>query len=162
MPNKCSSRNFNSYLENKILPGDTFPIQTRCHTLTHPTIGPLFGSFKQQNDFFFCPDRLYNAMLHNNAINVGLNMKAVKYPKVGIQLSSVDKTETMPGSNNTLKNLINPSSLPAYLGLRNPEKQGDGSSDEQWNATPIIAYYDILGISPFYSKSILCQRRGRR
>ena len=131
-------------LKIKVLPGDTFPIQTRCHTLTHPTIGPLFGSFKQQNDFFFCPDRLYNAMLHNNALNVGLNMKAVKYPKVGIQLSGADKTETMPGSNNTLKNLINPSSLPAYLGLRNPEKQGDGSGDEQWNATPIIAYYDIF------------------
>ena len=50
-----------------VLPGDTFPIQAKCHTLTHPTIGPLFGSFKQQNDFFFCPIRLYNAMLHNNA-----------------------------------------------------------------------------------------------
>ena len=128
----------------KVLPGDTFPIQTRCHTLTHPTIGPLFGSFKQQNDFFFCPDRLYNAMLHNNALNVGLNMKSVKYPKVGIQLSGADKTKSMPGSNNTLKNLINPSSLPAYLGLRNAEKQGNGSGDEQWNATPIIAYFDIF------------------
>lgn len=128
----------------KVLPGDTFPINTRCHTLTHPTIGPLFGSFKQQNDFFFCPDRLYNAMLHNNALNVGLNMKSVKYPKVGIQLSGVDKTKSMPGSNNTLKNLINPSSLPAYLGLRSPEKQGNGKNDEQWNATPIIAYFDIF------------------
>ena len=27
--------------------------EVSCHTLTHPTIGPLFGSFKQQNDFFF-------------------------------------------------------------------------------------------------------------
>ena len=131
-------------LKLKVLPGDTFPIQTRCHTLTHPTIGPLFGSFKQQNDFFFCPDRLYNAMLHNNALNVGLNMKNAKYPKVGIQLSSVDKISSMPGSGGTLKNLINPSSLPAYLGLRSPEKQGDGTSDEQWNATPIIAYFDIF------------------
>lgn len=128
----------------KVLPGDTFPIQTRCHTLTHPTIGPLFGSFKQQNDFFFCPDRLYNAMLHNNALNIGLNMKSVKYPKVGINLSGANKTRTMNGSNGTLKDLINPSSLPAYLGLRNPEKQGDSSSDEQWNATPIIAYFDIF------------------
>jgi hypothetical protein len=131
-------------MKTKVLPGDTFPIETRCHTLTHPTIGPLFGSFKQQNDFFFCPDRLYNAMLHNNALNVGLNMKSVKYPKIGIELSAADKTMSMRGSNGTLKNLINPSSLPAYLGLRNPEKQGDGSGDEQWNATPIIAYFDIF------------------
>lgn len=37
-----------------LLPGDTFPISTRAHVLTHPTVGPLFGSFKMQNDFFFC------------------------------------------------------------------------------------------------------------
>jgi hypothetical protein len=131
-------------LKLKMLPGDTFPIQTRCHTLTHPTIGPLFGSFKQQNDFFFCPDRLYNAMLHNNALGIGLNMKAVKYPKVEIVLDNINRNNTMPGSNGTLKDLINPSSLPAYLGLRGPEKFNSDSYSETWNATPIIAYFDIF------------------
>ena len=81
-----------------LLPGDTYPIQTRCHTLTHPTIGPLFGSFKQQNDFFFCPIRLYNAMLHNNALNIGLDMKKVKFPVIKIDASdSVSYTHlTLP------------------------------------------------------------------
>ena len=63
-----------------MMPGDTFEINTRCHTLTHPTVGPLFGSFKQQNDFFFCPIRLYQAMLHNNTLNIGLDVKSVKLP----------------------------------------------------------------------------------
>lgn len=30
------------------------------------------------------------------------------------------------------------------MGLRSPEKQGDGTGDGQWNATPIIAYFDIF------------------
>ena len=28
-------------LYHLLLPGDTFPIETRCHTLTHPTIGVI-------------------------------------------------------------------------------------------------------------------------
>ena len=28
-------------MKELILPGDTYAIQTRCHTLTHPTIGTL-------------------------------------------------------------------------------------------------------------------------
>lgn len=131
-------------LKLKMLPGDTFPINIRCHTLTHPTIGPLFGSFKQQNDFFFCPDRLYNAMLHNNALNVGLNMKTVKYPKVVIATESIDRSTTMKGSGGTLKDMINPSSLPAYLGLRAPDKAYSADVSTTWNATPIIAYFDIF------------------
>ena len=97
-------------MKQLVLPGDTFPIQTRCHTLTHPTVGPLFGSFKQQNDFFFCPIRLYNAMLHNNMLNVGLNISKVKFPVVDIKNDSFDQSSTMPGSNGTLKNQIHPSS----------------------------------------------------
>lgn len=131
-------------LKLKMLPGDTFAINIRCHTLTHPTIGPLFGSFKQQNDFFFCPDRLYNAMLHNNALNIGLNMKTVKYPKVAIATESIDRSTTMRGSGGTLKDMINPSSLPAYLGLRAPDKIDSADGSTTWNATPIIAYFDIF------------------
>ena len=110
-----------------VQPGDTFPIQTRCHTLTHPTIGPLFGSFKQQNDFFFCPIRLYNAMLHNNALNIGLDMKQVKFPYVRLTTSNwVD--EYLDGSANTLKKEVHPSSLLSYLGykrLRNEDSDQD-------------------------------------
>ena len=64
------------------LPGDTINIQLDSKIMTHPTIGPLFGSFKFQADVFTCPIRLYNAMLHNNAVGVGLDMKKVKLPKL--------------------------------------------------------------------------------
>lgn len=129
-------------LVEKILPGDTFPIQTRCHTLTHPTIGPLFGSFKQQNDFFFCPDRLYIAMLHNNALNAGLNMKNVKYPQFEVDASEYDLNKKMIGSNGSLARMVHPSSLPAYLGFRNVQK--DNTKIWKWNGIKLCMYFDIF------------------
>lgn len=130
-------------LKLKMLPGDTFPISTRCHTLTHPTIGPLFGSFKQQNDFFFCPDRLYQAMLHNNALNIGLDMKKVKYPIYTINLSKFDDSKKMEGSNGSLLKMIHPSSLLFYLGYKNLKIN---PNQESWsgNVTPVIGYFDIF------------------
>lgn len=128
-----------------VLPGDTFPIETRCHTLTHPTVGPLFGSFKQQNDFFFCPIRLYNAMLHNNTLNIGLDMKQVKFPKIEIPKGSWDTKQTLKGSNGSLKKEVNPSSLPSYLGVKSlQKKENEGSSCVIDNAIPFLAYYDIF------------------
>lgn len=130
-------------MKELVLPGDTYSIQTRCHTLTHPTVGPLFGSFKQQNDFFFCPIRLYNAMLHNNALNIGLDMKKVKFPYVRLDTSNISD-EYLEGSGETLKKDVNPSSLPSYMGykaLRTPEgEQGRG----QIQVLPIIMYFDIF------------------
>ena len=132
-------------MKELLLPGDTYPIKTRCHTLTHPTIGPLFGSFKQQNDFFFCPIRLYNAMLHNNALNIGLDMKKVKFPIIEIPKGHWDTKQTMVGSNGSLKKEVNPSSLPAYLGVRSlQKKENEGSSCIINNAIPFLAYYDIF------------------
>ena len=132
-------------LKHLILPGDTFPIQTRCHTLTHPTIGPLFGSFKQQNDFFFCPIRLYNAMLHNNTLNIGLDMKKVKLPQIEIPKGRWDTKQSLKGSNGSLKKEVNPSSLPAYLGVKSlQKKENEGSSCIINNAIPFLAYYDIF------------------
>ena len=130
-------------MKQLVLPGDTFPIETRCHTLTHPTIGPLFGSFKQQNDFFFCPIRLYNAMLHNNALNIGLDMKQVKFPYVRLTTSNWTD-EYLDGSANTLKKEIHPSSLLSYLGykrLRSEESDQDRGSIQ---VLPILMYYDIF------------------
>jgi hypothetical protein len=125
-----------------LLPGDTYPIQTRCHTLTHPTIGPLFGSFKQQNDFFFCPIRLYNAMLHNNTLNIGLDMKKVKFPVVKIDASDWDLEKKLKGSNDTLLRQIHPSSLLSYLGYKSLNKES--GTEFTWNITKALMYYDIF------------------
>jgi hypothetical protein len=129
-----------------LLPGDTYPIQTRCHTLTHPTVGPLFGSFKQQNDFFFCPIRLYNAMLHNNALNIGLDMKKVKFPYMRTGDKTRETDAYLPGSNETLLNQVNPSSLLGYLGwgsLQSSTNNG-GWEEEKWNFIKPIMYFDIF------------------
>ena len=130
-------------MKQLVLPGDTFPIETRCHTLTHPTIGPLFGSFKQQNDFFFCPIRLYNAMLHNNALNIGLDMKKVKFPYTMLDNRKVSQ-DYLEGSANTLRKQVHPSSLPFYLGYKalntDDAEQGRG----QIQLLPVIMYFDIF------------------
>ena len=130
-------------LKHLVLPGDTFPIQTRCHTLTHPTIGPLFGSFKQQNDFFFCPIRLYNAMLHNNALNIGLDMKKVKFPYVRLLTSNWEESY-LEGSANTLKKQVHPSSLPAYLGYKALSDQNSEEDRGSIQVLPILMYFDIF------------------
>lgn len=132
-------------LYHLLLPGDTFSIQTRCHTLTHPTIGPLFGSFKQQNDFFFCPIRLYNAMLHNNALNIGLNMKQVKFPIFPISYKLYTDKKKMDGSNESLLNEVNPSSLVAYTGVRSLSTLDPyGSNMKTYSCIKLMMYYDIF------------------
>lgn len=107
------------------LPGDTFEIDLQNKILTAPTIGPLFGSFKFQTDIFTCPIRLYNAMLHNNALNIGLDMKKVKLPKILMENQST-KGYFGETSTSSLKNLL--------------EYRDTGLL----NAVPVLAYYDIF------------------
>lgn len=130
-------------MKELLLPGDTYPIETRCHTLTHPTVGPLFGSFKQQNDFFFCPIRLYNAMLHNNALNIGLDMKQVKFPFVRLTNSKITQ-EYLEGSKGTLRKQVHPSSLPFYLGYKALNSEEAEQDRGQIQVLPIIMYFDIF------------------
>ena len=66
------------------MPGDTFAIEAEDKIMTHPTLGPLLGSFKFQMDVFTVPIRLYNAMLHNNTLNIGLDISKVNLPVAGM------------------------------------------------------------------------------
>lgn len=120
------------------LPGDTWDINLVEKVLTKPTTGPLFGSYKMQMDVFTCPIRLYNALLHNNALNVGLDMKQVKLPKFKISCPSACYPEKANG-NQWVQ--VNPSSIFAYLGRRGFTGKKQGIT---FNATPEIAYYDIF------------------
>ena len=110
------------FMKVLVLPGDTINIQLDSKIMTHPTIGPLFGSFKFQADVFTCPIRLYNAMLHNNALGVGLDMKKVKLPK--LKTTNGGKT----GS----------SSIWNYLGIKNI------NANEKVNAVPYLGCLDIF------------------
>lgn len=123
-----------------LLPGDTFPISTRAHVLTHPTVGPLFGSFKMQNDFFFCPIRLYNAMLHNNTLGVGLNMSKVKLPKCVVQKTWQNKW--LEGSNQTILKEVNPSSILYYLGEKRISTKNQ--QEQSFCALKLLSYFDIF------------------
>lgn len=119
---------------------DTFEIHLQSNVLTHPTIGPLFGSFKLQNDIFFCPIRLYNSWLHNNKTKIGLKMSAIKLPQWKFNVNSKRYYESEENLN-----MLNPSSLWCYLGLRGTGQiEGGGSADRDFNAVPAIAYYDIF------------------
>lgn len=115
------------------MPGDTFDIDIESHILTHPTVGPLFGSYKFQADVFVCPIRLYNALLHNNALNIGLNMSKVKFPKfVNVR------------GKNSKSGKWNNSSLLHYLGFKGTAKELQTEANVKTNAIPAIAYYDIF------------------
>ncbi len=125
--------------------GDTFDINIKEMVRTLPTNGPLMGSFKLQIDFFTAPIRLYNGLLHNNAIGVGLDMDKIKFPqfKISQYLNEWNKSEKQ----------ISPSSLTAYCGLRGLFKQNEvkvnkvmesNSGSRQINALPFLAYYDIF------------------
>ena len=107
--------------------GDTFDIDIDSNTLTHPTTGPLFGSFKLEHHIYTCPVRLYNSWLHNNRTKIGLNMEQVKLPQISVNIKTLSDT---PSNEEKQWIQVNPSCLLAYLGIRgyaNTPKNGEKS-----------------------------------
>lgn len=126
-------------------PGDTMEIDLTHQIITHPTIGPLFGSYKVQADVFQCPIRLYNAMLHNNALNIGLKMSDVKLPKIEVQLNESDVSYNEVAQ---IDRQISESCVLAYLGQRGYAGMVSNPVSKpltiKRNAVPLLAYYDIF------------------
>ena len=117
------------------LPGDNFEIDLEADIKTHPTVGPLFGSYKVQLDVFSCPIRLYNGKLHMNLLNIGLNMSEIKLPQILLEAD---------GSKTNDNDQINPSSLLSYLNIRGLGKsEVDDTVEREFNAIPYLAYWDI-------------------
>lgn len=122
--------------------GDTFDIDVDANVLTHPTTGPLFGSFKLEHHIYAAPVRLYNSWLHNNRTKIGLNMAQVKLPQIKVTLNSQYDLAT---TEEEQWNQVNPSCLLAYLGIRGfANMTGVDSKIVSKNALPILAYYDIF------------------
>lgn len=112
------------------LPGDTFDIELDTRIMTHPTIGPLFGNFKFQADVFTCPIRLYNAMLHNNTLNIGLDMSKVKLPTAGMWTKNYK---------------MGKGSLAEYMGVRKGPRDADSKLFKgDYQIIPFLAYYDVF------------------
>lgn len=121
------------------LPGDTFDIDIDTKVLTHPTVGPLFGSYKLQIDIFTAPFRLYNAMLHNNALNVGLDISKVKLP-------IYEETMVNDGTiEESTKLTYSSSSILTYLGQRTIRNwTSNNRKIIKGQAVPWLAYLDIF------------------
>ena len=122
---------------------DTFDINIESSVLTHPTTGPLYGSFKLENHLFFIPFRLYNSWLHNNRIGIGLDMSQIKLPQLHINLI---KLQDQPGEEEKQWSQVNPSCLLSYLGIK-----GYGGFDNTAkthvatkNAVKVLGYWDIF------------------
>lgn len=128
------------FMKKVLLPGDTFDIDLDVDVKTHPTIGPLFGSYKVQLDVFMVPIRLYHALLHNNELGIGLKMQSVKLPK--LRLSASRLTQQISDVNNAQ---TNPSCILRYLGITGVgNNRGEGDFPiREFNAVPFLAYWDI-------------------
>ena len=120
--------------------GDIIDIDIEANVLTHPTVGPLFGSFKLEHHVYTIPFRLYSSWLHNNRTKIGLDMSQVKIPQLSVDLKIADN----PKSDDEWSQ-VNPSCLLAYLGIKGYGSLiGVQTKKVEKNAVPVIGYYDIF------------------
>lgn len=116
--------------------GDIIDLNLINKTLSQPTLGPLFGSFKLQHFLFFGGLRLYNSWLHNNRTGIGMKMSDIKLPMM------YAKTY---GSTTEAKTNISASALYKYLGLSKARRKGTGATEGIYkNGIPLLLYLDIF------------------
>lgn len=123
--------------------GDVIDIDIEANVLTHPTVGPLFGSFKLENHLYFGAVRLYNSWLHNNRTKIGLDMSQIKLPQISIGLN---KTYDQPTTENQWTQ-VNPSCLLSYLGIKGYGSINSNITTQKRadkNGVPLLMYYDIF------------------
>lgn len=116
--------------------GDIIDINLINKTLSQPTLGPLFGSFKLQHFMFFGGFRLYNSWLHNNRTGIGMKMSDIKLPMMRAKAFG---TETDAKTN------ISASALYKYLGWTGSRRTGkDATVGVLKNGVPLLMYLDIF------------------
>lgn len=121
--------------------GDVWDIDLETLIRTHPTNGPVFGTYKLQLDVFTADVRLYNRRLHNNPVGIGNKMNEVIFPRM-VLLGKNPKADE--GELNQQQ--IAPDSLLAYLGVRGlgtTGTLGTGKVIIERNAMPLMMYYEI-------------------
>lgn len=126
----------------------TFDIDLDSFMRTLPTKGPLFGSYKLQLDIFSCPFRLYQGILHNNPIDLGMKMKQVYLPKLMYQTVDGANAPKVVGTNEDTEQ-VSTNALIKYLGISGAGHHSGYASQtriirRKFNAVPILAYYDIF------------------
>lgn len=127
------------------LPGDSFDIELAADVVTLPTVGPLFGSFKMQLDVFQIPLRIYNSLLHMNKRGIGNDMSKVLLPQLRIRAQKGGNVTAEQELQDDIQ--VNPSALIKYLGISgigNISNQADGLYTREFNATPLLGYWDVI------------------
>lgn len=116
--------------------GDIIDINLINKTLSQPTLGALFGSFKLQHFMFFGGFRLYNSWLHNNRTGIGMKMSDIKLPMM------VARTN---GTATDAKTNISASALYKYLGWSSSRRTGANATEGVVkNGVPLLMYLDIF------------------
>lgn len=116
--------------------GDIIDLDLINKTLSQPTLGPLFGSFKLQHFLFFGGFRLYNSWLHNNRTGIGMKMSDIKLP---MMVANTTGTATEAYTN------ISASALYKYLGWSKSRRTGTGATaGVNKNGVPLLLYLDIF------------------
>lgn len=127
-----------------VVPGDDLTLDYESLVNTQALLSPLYGSFKLQIDTFFAGTSLYVPMLwRNGKMRDASNTLDASYP--------VFQFEFFDDSDAVKNNVIDPSSLLAYLGFGKGYFPAplDGSIDARtshrhFNAIPILFYLDII------------------
>lgn len=116
--------------------GDIIDINLINKTLSQPTLGPLFGSFKLQHFMFFGGFRLYNSWLHNNRTGIGMKMSDIKLPMMKANTTGTEKKA---------KTNISASALYKYLGWTESRRTGTNANQGVLkNGVPLLMYLDIF------------------
>lgn len=116
--------------------GDIIDLDLINKTLSQPTLGPLFGSFKLQHFLFFGGFRLYNSWLHNNRTGIGMKMSDIKIP---MMMANTQGTNLESTTN------ISASALYKYLGWSKSRRTGTNATAGVYkNGVPLLLYLDIF------------------
>lgn len=126
----------------------TFDIDIDTFVRTLPTKGPLFGSFKMQVDLFNVPFRLYQGILHNNPVDIGLNMHQVYLPALVYSTIDGKNAPRVKGSNEDDEQ-VSTSSLIKYLGISGAGHHANYENravtiSRKFQCVPELGYYDIF------------------
>lgn len=116
--------------------GDIIDLNLINKTLSQPTLGPLFGSFKLQHFMFFGGFRLYNSWLHNNRTGIGMKMSDIKLPMMKANTKGTSVSATTD---------ISASALYKYLGWSKSKRIGASATNGVLkNGVPLLLYLDIF------------------
>lgn len=125
----------------------TFDIDIDAFVRTLPTVGPLFGSFKMQIDLFNVPFRLYQGVLHNNPVDIGLNMNRVYLPRLEFTTMDGGERPRVKGATEDDEQ-VSTNALLKYMGIsgigHSAQQQTVNMIKRELQCVPELGYYDIF------------------